>query len=59
MLPLEGLIKGKNSELWDFLFVPDKEMNRRELLNKPMRVQIAGLTCTVKISLSEENKCSK
>ena len=22
---------------------PDKEMNRRELLNQPMRVQIAGL----------------
>ena len=32
---------------------PDKEMNRQELLNQPMRVQIAGLPCTVIISLSE------
>ena len=26
---------------------PDKEMNRRELSNQPMRVQIAGLPHTV------------
>ena len=32
---------------------PNKEMNRRELLNQPMRVQIAGLPHTVIISLSE------
>ena len=32
---------------------PDKEMNRRELLNQLMRVQIAGLPYTVIISLSE------
>ena len=30
----------------------DKKMNRRDLLNQPMRVQIAGLQCTVIISLS-------
>ena len=32
---------------------PNKEMNRRELLNQPMRVQIAGLPHTVIIPLSE------
>ena len=31
----------------------DKEVYRQELLNKPMRVQIAGLPCTVIILLSE------
>ena len=31
----------------------DKEMNRRELLNQQMRVQISGLQQTVMISLSE------
>ena len=31
----------------------DKEVYRRELLNQPMRVQIAGLPHTVLISLSE------
>ena len=36
-----------------------KEMYRRELLNQPMRVQIAGLPHTVIISLSELNKRSK
>ena len=35
------------------LMETDKEMNRRELLNQPMRVQFAGLPCTVIISLSE------
>ena len=32
---------------------PDKEMNRREVLNQPMREQIAGLSQTFIISLSE------
>ena len=32
---------------------PNKEMNRQELLNQPMRVQFAGLPHTVIISLSE------
>ena len=31
----------------------DKEVYRRELLNQPMWVQIAGLPCTVTILLSE------
>ena len=39
-----SLSKGKES---------NKEMNRRELLNQPMRVQIAGLPHTDIISLSE------
>ena len=34
---------------------PDKEINMWELLNQPMRVQIAGLPHTVIISLSEHN----
>ena len=32
---------------------PNKEKNRQEHLNQPMRVQIAGLPRTVIISLSE------
>jgi len=32
---------------------PNKEMNRREVLNQPMREQIAGLPHTVIISISE------
>ena len=44
---------------WNFVFnatnptESNKEMNRQELLNQPMRVQIAGLQHTVKLSLSE------
>ena len=39
-----------------FIILPietDKEMNRKEILNQPMRVQIASLPCTVIISISE------
>ena len=37
----------------DMLIETDKEMYRRELLNQPMRVQIAGPPLTVIISKSE------
>ena len=34
---------------------PDKEMNRQELLNQPMRVQIAGLYQSKINAASKEN----
>ena len=47
------------ANFWNFVFnainptESNKEMNRKELLNQPKSVQIAGLPCTVIISLSE------
>ena len=34
----------------------NKEMNRRELLNQPMRVQFVGLPCTVIIKFHYQSK---
>ena len=48
---------GPRIQVWAIMYlgsqIPNKEMNRGELLKQPMRVQIAGHPHTVTISLSE------
>ena len=68
VLEHNGWLRGRQSAkavtlkcilLWVDSQNPDKEMNRQDLLNQPMRMQIAGLPCTVIFSLSEQNNHSK